>query len=97
MKAVIHRFITLDARNVIPEVYLGLLLIYAVLLLTTLNSIRTQTISPARKILWALFVIMTPMAGMAIYALICIMTADHSFLRSIGLIRSNTTATFKAN
>ena len=97
MKTAIHRFITLDARNVIPEVYLGMLLIYATLLFTTLNSIRTQTISPARKILWALFVITTPIAGMTIYALGCLMSADHSFLRSIGLLRINTTPTSKAN
>lgn len=88
MKTAIQRFITLDARNIIPEVYVGLLFIYAALLLTTLNSIRTQSISRARKFIWGLFILLVPIGGMAIYAISCLITADHSFLRSIGLIRS---------
>ena len=87
MKAAIQRFITLDARNIIPEVYIGLLCIYAALLITTLNSIRTQSISRGRKFIWALFILVVPIGGMAIYAISCLLTADHSFLRSIGVIR----------
>ncbi|MCH2059729.1 MAG: PLDc N-terminal domain-containing protein [Verrucomicrobiales bacterium] len=90
MKAAIYRFITLDARNVAPEIYLGLLIIYAALIFTTINSIRTQDISTARKIIWSLFILVVPIGGMAIYALRCLITADHSFLRSIGILRSTT-------
>lgn len=97
MKTAIHRFITLDARNIIPEVYYGLLFIYAALLFTTLNSIHSQDISPAGKMLWTLFVIVTPIAGMALYAMRCLLTADHSFLRSIGLLRNNNTGNFKSD
>jgi hypothetical protein len=97
MKNAIHRFLTLDARNIIPEVYFGLLFIYAALLFTTINSIYSQDISSPRKILWILFVIVTPIAGMAIYTLRCLLTAEHSFLQSIGLLRSNNTGNFKAN
>ena len=88
MKTAIQRFITLDPRNIIPEVYIGLLFIYAALLLTTLNSIRSNSSSRVRKFVWALLILFLPIGGMAIYAISCLVTADHSFLRSIGLIRS---------
>lgn len=97
MRTAIHRFVTLDARNVIPEVYVGLVFIYAVLAITTLNSIRSQDMTVARKILWGAFVLLTPIAGMAVYSLRCLLTADHDFLRSIGLLRSHHQGVFKRN
>jgi hypothetical protein len=89
MQTAIYRFLSLDARNVIPEVYWGLAFIYTVLVITTFNSIRSQDMSMSRKILWGSFALTAPIAGMATYSLRCLLTADHDFLRSIGLLRSH--------
>ncbi len=97
MQTAIHRFLTLDARNIIPEVYFGLAFIYVVLVITTISSIRSQNISMFRKILWGSLALIAPIAGMAAYALRCLLTADHDFLRSIGLLRSHHAGPFNRN
>lgn len=97
MKTVIHRFLTLDAKNIIPEVYFGLGCIYLVLVIATISSVRSQDIYMSRKILWVSFILLIPIAGMATYSLSCIFTADHNFLRSIGLFRSHNAGAFKRN
>ena len=88
MKATIKRFLSFDARNVAPEIYLVLGLVYLTMLVLTVASIRGRFASPADRNRWTAIVVFLPIVGMALYCFYCLRRADYEFLRSIGLFKN---------
>jgi len=84
MRDVITRFFTLEALNVTPEVYVGLLGLWVLVTLIGLASALSQPIHPAGRLFWALVIIALPLLGLAVYCLFCLTRADYTFVKRLG-------------
>ena len=92
MRAVFIRFFTLNAENVIPEIYLGMVAVYLILLTASLFSIKSLQASSKSKACWSVIVVLVPVLGMFIYSLRCLVRADFKFLKEFGLFSAKTHA-----
>lgn len=92
MRAVFIRFFTLNAENVIPEIYLGMAAVYLILLTASLFSIKSLQASSKSKAAWSVVVVLVPVLGMFIYSLRCLVRADFRFLKEFGLFSAKTHA-----
>lgn len=93
MRAVFIRFFTFNAENVIPEIYLGMAIVYMILLIATFFSIKSLQISVLSKFVWSAIVIALPLLGMLIYSFRCVIRADFRFIKEFGLFSAKSRAT----
>ena len=89
MRDVVVRFFTLDALNVIPELYVVLGAIWLWILCVTWSSISSQAIPLWAKLFWALVVVSIPIAGVFLYTVFCLFRADYSYLQQMGFFLPN--------
>lgn len=87
MRTILNNLLQLQAQNVEDTVFLGLAMLYILVLLTTLSSILTRPRGVLFKLAWSLLSLLLPFFGMAVYALYCIWQADHSFLNQLGFTK----------
>lgn len=89
LRATIIRFLSFDAHNVTPQVYVAMAVIYLALLVVTLLSIRKHGFSAKGRATWMLVVVLVPIFGIAAYCVSCLMKADITFMQNIGLFRKS--------
>lgn len=82
MRLVIHRFLSLHAENVAPEIYWALGCVYLILIAVSLESLRRSQVR--FKLAWAMLLLFIPLLGMYLYALRSLFSADFSFLKRFG-------------
>jgi hypothetical protein len=80
MREAMRNLMEMNPQNLILEVYIGLGLIWAMLLIAGLWSIITSRSPIILKILWSLVIIGLPMVGMLAYALYCVLQLDFRLL-----------------
>jgi len=88
MRELVTRFLSLDALNVIPEIYLTLLGVWFLVLLVTVASIASQSLPLFGKILWVILVIALPFGGVFLYTFFCLFRGDYSYLQQMGIFLS---------
>ena len=84
MRAVIFNFLSLRAENVSTEVWVGLAVVYAILVGLTLSSIWAGTWSKSASWLWTILVLILPLIGIFVYSLASLSRCDFSFLKQFG-------------
>ena len=84
MRAVIFNFLSLRAENVSTEVWVGLAVVYAILVGLTLSSIWAGTWSKSASWLWTLVVLCLPSLVIFIYSLASLACCDFSVLKQFG-------------
>jgi hypothetical protein len=84
MKDAILRFATLNAENVIPYVYIGMAVVWIIMVATAFFSLRAQPIGAGAKMVWALLIVLLPIVGMTLYCLRCLLRADYPLLEQLG-------------
>jgi hypothetical protein len=83
MRDTIIRFLTVNPLNEHPLVYWGLAVVWVVMILNCIASLRQQEMSIPARWLWFLVILLLPILGMALYLIRCLMTADYSFLKFV--------------
>lgn len=81
MRGIITRFFTMDVLNIHPAVYWGLALIWVILLVAAISSLRSLRESGKVKVFWLAIILLIPIVGMAIYCIRCLVKADWSGLK----------------
>jgi hypothetical protein len=81
MLQVAIRFLTFDVISEHPVVYWGLAVVWLILLLAAVSSLRSLEISFGAKTAWMLLILLVPLVGLGIYALRCLFLGDWSFLK----------------
>jgi hypothetical protein len=84
MHDVIVRFLTLDALNVIPEIYIALVLVWIGIVTVTFLSIGSQRLPLWAKLFWIIVTVMVPIGGVFLYTIFCLLRADYSYLQQMG-------------
>lgn len=87
MLQAIFNFCTFDALNTPREVYFGLALAWLLLLGAGIASVISRKGHLWLKLVWMLVVVGLPVVGLFLYCLVCVLTADYSFLKLFGLHR----------
>ena len=77
MRALFVRWLNLDAQNFIPEVWAAVGVLWVLLVVFAIMSIRSQSMTARSKILWGLFVIAVPFVGLFIYCVYCLARVDY--------------------
>lgn len=77
------KFLTFAPDNVSKVVYWALAVIYTLLLLATLLSIRKKNPEFTHSLAWSLLVILLPVIGIATHCIRCLATADYQFLKQL--------------
>ena len=80
MSEALRNLIEMKPQNLIPEVYIALLVIWLMVLVATLWSILKTRMGGALKVFWALVVIALPLVGVLAYALFSITKLDFQLL-----------------
>jgi hypothetical protein len=83
MRETLIRFLTINPLNEHPLVYWGLGLVWLILILNCVASLRQQEISLTARWLWFLAILLLPIVGMGLYLLRCVVTADYAFLKFV--------------
>jgi hypothetical protein len=81
MLQVVIRLLTFNVISEHPAIYWGLAVVWVILLVTAVASIRSLDLSRGGKIAWLLVVLVFPVLGLALYALRCLFRGDWSFLK----------------
>jgi hypothetical protein len=81
MRGIIIRFFTMDILNDHPAVYWGLALIWVILLVAAISSLRSLHVSGKVKAFWLAIILLIPIVGMALYSIRCLIKADWSGLK----------------
>lgn len=87
MLQVLINFATLNALNSPPEVYIGLAAIWVLLLSAGIASVVSRARSAWVAAVWIVFILIVPIAGLFVYCVWCMLSADYSFLKMFGLHR----------
>lgn len=83
MLRVLIKFLTLQVENVHPFSYLGVAVVWILLLVSSISSLRSIEVSKPEKIAWFALILFLPILGLALYCLRCLSLADWSFLSPI--------------
>jgi hypothetical protein len=81
MLQVVIRFLTLDVVSEHPAIYWGLGSVWLLLLLAAFSSLRRLDVPTKAKVLWFLFILGVPLAGLGCYAVRCLIKGDWGFLK----------------
>lgn len=87
MLQAIFNFCSFNALNTPREVYFGLALAWLLLLGAGIASVISRKGQLWLKLVWLLVLAGLPVVGLFLYCLVCILTADYSFLKLFGLHR----------
>lgn len=83
MRGVFIRFLKQDILSEHPMVYWGVVVIWLLLLIAALASLRTQSFGIGVKIVWILFLLGVPVIGLACYCLFCLIRGDWSLIKPL--------------
>lgn len=83
MSQIVLRFFTFEVISEHPAAYWGLAVVWLLLLIASLSSLRSLEISLVAKIVWFLLIFFVPLAGLFVYALRCFVKGDWSFLKPL--------------
>ena len=86
MRTVIMRLLTLRAENVTPEVLMALGFIYLGAVALCLSSVFRSTSSSVSRLAWMMLVIFLPVIGIFLYCFRCLILADYSALKQVGIL-----------
>jgi len=86
IQAIIN-FCTFNALNTPREVYFGLAMAWLLLLGAGIASVISRKGQLWLKLVWMLVLVGLPVVGLFVYCLVCVLTADYSFLKLFGLHR----------
>ena len=78
MRQVIIDFLFFRAQNSNPMIYIGLAVVYLVMLGCSISSISKESYGRGTKIFYIALVLAIPIVGMLMYTLHCIWKADYS-------------------
>ena len=81
MTQALIRFLTFDVVSEHPAVYWGLAVVWVLLLVGAVSSLRTLEISFGGKFAWIFIIIFLPIFGLGIYAFHCLILGDWAFLK----------------
>ncbi|MEN3939847.1 hypothetical protein WJU23_01030 [Prosthecobacter sp. SYSU 5D2] len=84
MSTVLIRLLTLEAKNVIPEILWAILGIYVCAVLVTLASVWVTNKSVVSRFFWIFVVVGMPFLGILAHCLHCVTLADISSLKQFG-------------
>lgn len=84
MSTVLIRLLTLDAKNVIPEILWVILGIYICAVLVTLTSVWVTNKNGMSRFFWILVVVGMPFLGILLHCLRSLTLADVSPLKQFG-------------
>jgi hypothetical protein len=85
MRDALFNFIGLKPQNVIEPLYWLLAAGWVVFVFTAIQSILSRRMGALWKAFWILLVTAVPGAGLFVYLVFCLLTADYSFLERFGL------------
>lgn len=85
MRDALFNFIGLKPQNVIEPLYWLLAVGWIVFVFTAIQSILSRRMGALWKAFWILLVAAVPGAGLFVYLVFCLFTADYSFLERFGL------------
>ena len=88
MRGVVTRFLNLEVLSIHPFAYWALALVWLILLVAFVSSIRSQEIPATAKAIWIFLVLFVPIFGLAAYCIWCLIRADWSFLKPLFQTRS---------
>lgn len=83
MRDIVTRFLQLEIINLHPMVYWGLALVWLLLLVSALMSVRSLAISTGAKLAWSLVLIAVPVLGLAAYAVRCLLRGNWQALKPL--------------
>lgn len=83
MLTIVVRFLTFNVISTHPAVYWGLALVWLILLVASLSSLRSLEIPFGFKFAWFSFILCIPIIGLAVYASRCLLKGNWSFFNPI--------------
>lgn len=83
MLSALLNFLTLRVENVHPMTYIGLAVIWILLLSASISSLQHIDLSKSRKLAWLMIIVLFPVVGLGLYCVRCLFTANWSFLDPI--------------
>lgn len=83
MKNVIINFLTFQVMSVHPAVFIGLAVIWLLLLFASIASLRATAGSRFSKVAWFVLILLVPIVGLALYCFRCLLCANWTFLKPI--------------
>ncbi len=87
MLQILFNLLSLKALSTPIEVYLGLVVVWVMLLVAGVGSVLSHRWSAWKKIAWCLLLVAVPVVGMTFYCFLSLCWADYSFLKLLGLGR----------
>jgi hypothetical protein len=87
MLQVIINLLTFNALNTPPEIYAGLGAAWVLLMSAGIASVVTRKCLLVVKLVWLVLIVGLPVAGLLVYCIWCVISADYSFLKMFGLHR----------
>lgn len=83
MRNIIINFLSLEVRSIHPAVYWGLAIIWVLVLVSALISVRSLPASGLVKVVWFILILAVPILGLGIYALYCLFSANWEMLKPL--------------
>jgi hypothetical protein len=80
MRGIVIHFLQQEILNLHPMIYWGLAMVWLLLLISAVISVRTLEIPTAAKVFWLLLIFLVPVAGLALYALRCLLRSNWQVL-----------------
>jgi hypothetical protein len=80
MRGIAIQFLQQNILNLHPMIYFGFTAIWLLILISAVISVRSLEIPVGFKVVWLLLIFFVPIAGLALYALRCLMRADWNAL-----------------
>lgn len=81
MSSLVINILRFDILNMHPAVYWGLGVIWILMLVSAIMSVRSLPIFPGKKVAWIFVIVAIPILGLGIYALRCLFSANWDVLK----------------
>lgn len=81
MRSIVIHFLQFEVLNMHPMIYWVMALIYFMVLVSALLSLRSLAMPLGTKLSWFLVILVIPILGLAIYALRCLFKGNWSAFR----------------
>lgn len=83
MSSLVINIFRFEILNMHPAVYWGLGVIWLMMVVSAIMSVRSLPISEVKKFVWLLVIIAVPILGMAVYAFRCLLSANWDTLKPL--------------
>ena len=83
MIQLVLRFLTFNAQNLIPEVWVILVVLWVGLVFFSVTSVVSLNISASGKVFWLALIVILPIFGLFIYCIRCIIRSESPVFRSV--------------